>query len=135
MKIELGVGPDGNAYVSAPGLQRPEDVLLTPLEEQAVSLIYESVKDLPYTLHCERRSSSYLSIVGPRYGDDFCKLKATSKSLWFSLALWSCGVEKDPRLDCVANKNQRHWKIPLSDVSDILQYSDLIRLSEDRVMN
>ena len=105
------------------------DVQLSAEEKEAVSLVLSAAGSFSGSLHCERRSDAYLSIVGPEYGDDFCRLKVSSRTCWISLDLGGCDVSDDPRLSGVKNKRVRHWKIPLSSVSDISSLSDLVQLA------
>lgn len=133
MSIEIRVENNGFG-VSASTDRWAATVTMSPDEEKAVSSVFSALGDLAVRVHCERRSDAYLSIVGPDYGDDFCRIKAGARSVWFSLDLPLCGVSDDPRLACVKNKNQRHWKIPLSSVSDIPIYSDLILLSARQLL-
>ena len=105
------------------------DVVLSVEETAAVNRVFSCVGGAVKSLHLERRSASYLSVVGPEYGDDFCRVKASPRALWISLDLFGKNVDDDPRLSSVKNKNQRHWKIPLHDVDDITGLADLIRVS------
>ena len=76
----------------------------------------------------ERRTDNYLTVVVGQECD-FCRIKAGKKSTWFSLSFSSKDrkdLELDPRLSVVANKNHRHWKIPLSSIDKLDGYSDLI---------
>jgi hypothetical protein len=70
-------------------------------------------------------------------GGDFCRLKATDRAKWFSLDLWRATdkIKNDERLQIVKNKNQRHWKIPLSRISDIEQYSSFITFAYNENKN
>ena len=130
MPIELhAVVENGHVSASVTSSFDHGDVVLTSEESAAVSAIFSAAGPLAASLHCERRSDAYLSIVGPEYGDDFCRLKATARSLWFSLDLTARDVSGDPRLSCVKNKRQRHWKIPLDSIDDIAAYGDLVLLS------
>ena len=55
------------------------------------------------------------------------RVKASSRTLWISLDMNNTGFEDDERLAFVPNKNQRHWKITLSDLEKINEYSDIIK--------
>lgn len=78
----------------------------------------------------EQRSANYLTVLAPN-GVDFCRIKFGAHSSWFSLDLWHCSdeVKNDPRLSDVKNKNQRHWKISVDNVSSLEEYADLISAS------
>ena len=107
-----------------------DGIQLSAEEEAAVSAILSATGDLAQMIHLERRSHSYLSLVIPEHGRDFCRVKSSPRTLWMSLDMCLGGIlfPDDPRLAEVQNKNQRHWKIPLSSVEDISDYSDLIAL-------
>lgn len=133
MAIELyaGVSHEGVVEVGVDGVRRSDGVALSPEESAVVSAIFSEAGSFADRLHCERRSDAYLSIVGPEYGDDFCRVKASARSLWVSLDLSRHGLAGDPRLDCVKNKRQRHWKIPLESADDIHRLGDLVLLALD----
>lgn len=96
---------------------------LDPIEQDAVSYILKAVDDpIKFCL----RSNSYLTICNES-GNDFCRLKATPRTLWFSLDVSNTGCEGDERLAFVQNKNQRHWKITLNDIEELEEYADIIR--------
>lgn len=80
-------------------------------------------------LSLERRSSDYLSVICCQ--NDFLRIKATKRTLWFSFDTWvikRSGFESllSPLAGIAKNTNQRHWKIPLANPSDILNYSEYI---------
>lgn len=76
--------------------------------------------------YLERRSENYLTLVAGEY--DFCRLKATERTRWISLDMWRCSesIKNSEKLKNVSNKNQRHWKIKLSDINDIRNYADIL---------
>ena len=96
---------------------------LDPIEKEAVMYISNAV-DCPIKIY--QRSNSYLTICNES-GNDFCRVKASSRTLWISLDMNNTGFEDDERLAFVPNKNQRHWKITLSDLEKINEYSDIIK--------
>ena len=109
---------------------RRDGISLSSYEEAAVSEIIASVGDLAASIHVERRSSNYLTVTVSERRLDFCRIKASDRTLWMPLDTWTGNFPKDdPRLIGVGNKNQRHWKINLASVDDIVGYSDLILLS------
>lgn len=103
-----------------------EPVVLNQHEAAALSIIKESLPESA-DVRVERRTDSYLTLITGEYGD-FCRLKATDRAKWVSLDLWNAAdeIKKDDRLQIVKNQNQRHWKIPLSCVADLEQYSFFI---------
>lgn len=42
--------------------------------------------------------------------------------------MWRCSesIKNSEKLKNVSNKNQRHWKIKLSDINDIRNYADIL---------
>lgn len=94
-------------------------------ESKALSIISEILSGKG-EFRLERRSESYLTLIAGEY--DFCRLKATERTNWISLDMWRCSenVKNDEKLNGVTNKNQRHWKIQLSDIYDIKNYADII---------
>lgn len=96
---------------------------LDPMEKEAVNYISKAV-NAPIKLYA--RSNSYLTICNES-GNDFCRVKASPRTLWMSLDVSNTGCEGDERLAFVSNKNQRHWKITLTDLEEIEEYADIIR--------
>ena len=104
-----------------------DGVQLSPEEDAAVSAILSCCGDLASLIHMERRSQNYLTLAIPEDGLDFCRVKASPRTLWMSLDVWTGGFPlEDPRLAGVPNKNQRHWKISMSGIDEIANYADLI---------
>lgn len=103
-----------------------EPVVLNQHEAAALSIIKEALPDSA-DIRVERRTDSYLTLITGEYGD-FCRLKATDRAKWVSLDLWNAAdeIKKDDRLEIVKNRKQRHWKIPLSCVAELEQYSCFI---------
>lgn len=103
-----------------------EPVVLNQHEAVAFSIIKESLPESA-DIRLERRTDNYLTFVTGKYGD-FCRLKATDRVTWVSLDLSNADdeIKNDVRLQMFKNKNQRHWKIPLSCVADLEQYSNFI---------
>lgn len=124
MNGEISFGVDENGkffYVS--GTQRySTEVEPTKKEAQALAHILAAV-DGPVKFY--RRSNDYLTICNEA-GNDFCRLKASDKVLWFSLDMWTNKVADRPSLSAVQNKKQRHWKIKLDSIDDIEQFNDVI---------
>ena len=124
MKGELSFGIDENGhffYVS--GTQRySTEVEPTEKEAQALAQILAAV-DAPVKFY--RRSNDYLTICNEA-GNDFCRLKAADKVLWFSLDMWTNKVHDRPSLDRVGNKKQRHWKIKVDSIEEISLFADVI---------
>lgn len=112
-----------------------EPVQLNQYESDALSIITNS---LPKSadVRLERRTDSYLTLVTGENGD-FCRIKATERAKWFSLDLWNATdeIKNDDRLQNVKNKNQRHWKIPLSSISDLSLYADFILFAYNENLN
>lgn len=128
MSIEFSL-EKGEVKISSSIFRRYKTVELTPQEEQAVKIVVDSIGDkLTSEIHLERRTDNYLTVVvGQEF--DFCRIKAGEKSTWFSLSLPSKERKElalDPRLSVVANKNLVHWKIPLTSIDKLDNYSDLI---------
>lgn len=107
-------------------LNYSQPVELTEHEAKALSIIND-ILDGYGDIRVERHSDNYLSIVTGERGD-FCRLKMTERTKWMSLDLWKSPayIQNDERLKSVKNKNQRHWKIILTDINDIRNYADFI---------
>lgn len=105
------------------------DAELTELEQIAINIIISQFEeysvDFSIIKIC-RRSDHYLSLVAENEFD-FCRIKAGTRSCWFSIHGLNLAqdLKEDPRLaEC--NKKLVHWKIKLSSIEDLEQYSDLI---------
>lgn len=124
MKGVFSFGVDENGkffYVS--GTQRYlTEVEPSEIEAQALEEILAPV-NAPVKLY--RRSDDYLTICNEA-GNDFCRLKATENTLWFSLDMWTNKVADRPSLERVKNKKQRHWKIKIDSIEEIKLFSDVI---------
>ena len=94
-------------------------------EEQMAYLIIES--SVNQSVIPEKRSDNYITLL-TKNGFDFCRIKFTQRTAWFSLDMWSCPsqVQNDQRLSNVKNKKQRHWKIIVSSPEDVSLYGDII---------
>ena len=120
---------DADSSVDSGEVQR-DGITLSPEESAAVSAILSCCGDLASLIHMERRSQNYLTLAIPEDGLDFCRVKASPRTLWMSLDVWTGGFPlEDPRLAGVPNKNQRHWKISMSGIDEIANYADFIRLA------
>ena len=124
---------DGVPHVYNSYNRRHEPVVSSNFEIEAMQIIEKIITDagLDFNkIHLERRSDNYLSLViGEHY--DFCRIKVTARTTWFSLDLLGCvsKLSNDVKLSDVKNKNQRHWKIPLNEVDDLINYSDYVIMS------
>lgn len=118
----------------------PDD--LNEYEKEAISIIKSILQTNGFdtsTIQLERRTSNYLTLLinnsDCKIGKDFCRIKMTNRTTWISLDLWEFTkqLENDSRLNIVTNKNQRMWKIKLSSIQNLYNYSDLISLSFNNV--
>ena len=106
-----------------------KDSDLTELEKQALSYIKQEFEenDIDFnTLSFRRRSEDYLTILA--YNEyDFCRLKVTERSIWFSIngIILPNSIKNDPRFDGV-KKSLIHWKIKLPNIESIKDNADLI---------
>jgi len=127
--IFIGFGDDGFPCVKSDEGKRFLPVTLTNDESEAVNIISASLSDvLSEAIHLERRTDAYLTLVVCEYCD-FCRLKISQRSKWFSVATWP----KNPSEliesgwpEPVNDKKQCHWKYKLVSVDDLKNYSDLI---------
>lgn len=106
---------------------KPAD--LTELEVEALNIIeseFEKNNENFTALRFVRRSQDYLTILSPN-NFDFCRIKVTSRSVWFSIngKLLPPRLQDDARFAEV-NKKLIHWKLKLVDVSEFEAVSDLI---------
>ena len=120
--MSFGIDENGKFFFESSTQRYITEVEPTEYEAKALAYICEAAES-PVKLF--RRSSNYLTICNEA-GNDFCRLKATEKALWFSVDMWTNNVADRPSLSAVQNKNQRHWKINLNRVEDIALYSDVI---------
>ena len=120
--MSFGVDENGKFFFESAGQRYKTEVEPTDIEAQALSRICAAA-EVP--IKCYRRSDAYLTICNEA-GNDFCRLKATEKALWFSVDMWTNKVADRPSLDRVENKKQRHWKIKLSSIEQIDQFADVI---------
>ena len=134
--IYAGISENGVYYsVSSKMDAYTAEASLTEMEAEAVGTIIDAVGSLADQLRFCRRTDSYLSVVGPEYGDDFLRIKATPRALWFSLDMWGVdGYADDPRFSEVKNKKQRHWKVKLRALDDLGLYADVIKASAEEVL-
>lgn len=114
---------NGHVIISSP-FDSDGEIELTDLEKEAVSYIQKFCGEIDIDL----RSDSYLTICN-KSGNDFCRIKVTPRTKWFSLDMSGTGFEDDQRLESVTNKNQRHWKIKLNSVDELEKYADIIQAS------
>ena len=105
------------------------DAILTDYEKKALSYIEEAFEEngLPFSeLRICRRSDSYLSVI--TLNDmDFLRIKASERSIWFSIhgLQLSPELKADSRFDGV-KKTLIHWKVKLKDIEDFKDNTDLI---------
>lgn len=80
-------------------------------------------------LRFRRRSQDYLTVISPN-DDDFCRIKVTSRSIWFSVHGLTLpeSFKSDARFDGV-KKTLVHWKVKLKSIDDFIDNSDLILAS------
>ncbi len=119
--ITFGIDESGKFFYESMNTRYDTEVEPTELEAQALADIIEAAG----AVKIYRRSDAYLTICNES-GNDFCRLKATDRAKWFSLEV-PVEYQNDSRLDDVQNKNQRHWKIKLHSLDDIIVYSDIIK--------
>ena len=73
----------------------------------------------------ERRAQAYLSLCEGY--NDFLRIKYTDRARWISIEAYSAGIERDnPLFAAQKNKNQRHWKAKLNDITDIDKFDDYV---------
>lgn len=128
MQIEL---QNGKVEISTDfdNYNKPTD--LTILEAVAVDYIKEEFEksgiDFSKAVRFRRRSENYLTLIAPN-DVDFCRIKAGSIAIWFSVDAWRLDEDKksDPRFSGVKNRNTRHWKVYLNRIYDFETNSDLI---------
>ena len=105
------------------------DAELTELEKEALKYIkayfVENGADFDSLRFC-RRSENYLSVIAPT-DTDFCRLKVSERSVWYSVhgARLSEPLRNDSRFDGV-KKSLLHWKVKLKSPADFKDNSDLI---------
>lgn len=126
--INFGVDENGKFFFESMTSRYLTEVEPTELEAEALNLICSA---LDTSVKLYRRSDAYLTICNEE-GNDFCRLKVSERAKWFSLDMDKSMFREDQRLECVQNKNQRHWKIKLKGVEDISLYSDIIKESANR---
>ncbi len=104
-------------------------------EDNAIKIIRSFFQENT-PIEIEHRSKSYTSLINDQK-NDFCRLKITDKTKWITLDMWGVSeqIQSDIRLQDVKNKNQRHWKIPLSNINDLNQISDIIIASYNKRFN
>jgi|GEM_PF-52868 len=110
----------------------PSDVIeVNEYEAEAITIIKDILSERG-SFHLERRAQRYLTLAigGNDFyrGYDFCRIKTSERVCWMSIDMWCCSdeIRSDKRLDGVNNKNQRHWKIYLTDNYDIRNYADIL---------
>ncbi len=119
--INFGIDENGKFFFDSLTQRYNTEVEPTELEAEALALIIEATG--PVNIY--RRSDAYLTICNES-GNDFCRLKATDRAKWFSLEV-PAEYQNDSLLANVKNKKQRHWKIQLQSIDDIVVYSDIIK--------
>ena len=135
MKIELSIDQNGKVSVSSDIDRRNEPVTLTPEEEIAVSIVKKALSDNGVdleTVHLERRTDNYLSVVIDGV-NDFCRIKMGPMSKWFSLAI-SNEDRTDPRISPTKDVNKRHYKFQVSSPQEMGNYMDLIYRASRRTI-
>lgn len=123
MKGVLSFGFDENGKFIYESMTDRYDTEVEPTPLEGIALKHIIGASGPVKLY--RRSDAYLTICNES-GNDFCRLKATERALWFSLDMPQ-EYYTDERLADVPNKNQRHWKIKLKTIEDIDTYADIIK--------
>lgn len=130
MPINIGLDKNGNPFVENTLNRRYEAVELNDDEQAAADIVFKALSNngVPLnTVHLERRSDNYFSVVvNDVY--DFCRIKMGAKSKWFSLLLLKKD-RNDPRIDPNQDANKLHYKFKVSAPQDMEQYADLIFLS------
>ena len=109
-----------------------DDISITYHEKECLNAVLDCIirhNGNISMLSLERRSKDYLSVICCQ--NDFLRIKATKRALWFSFDAWAIkhsGFESllSPLTSIAKNTNQRHWKILLANPSDILNYSEYI---------
>lgn len=101
---------------------------LTPLEQDCIYIGLLKVMTDPVLLQhisFDRRAGDKYLTISFDIDYDFMRLKATSRSLWFSV--WhDPSDEENPLFDSVENRKQLHWKVKLSSPSDLENFQDII---------
>lgn len=130
MSIVIGIDENGKLFSKSELDNYDKDAELSAYEEQAISIIKTSFENehLPFELIAfRRRSENYLTLLLPN-NNDFCRIKAGSRSTWISLDMLHSDelLRKDIRFSDVKNRRQRHWKINLSSIQEFEKVTDLI---------
>ena len=98
----------------------PDDLAIV---EHFTQLIHQKCQSNDVTL--ERRSNAYLTLL---HGDrDFLRFKYTDRTKWLSVAVDGPYISNDnPLFVTHKNKNERFWKSPISDLSDLQKYDEIV---------
>ena len=125
--FSFGIDEDGKFFFESATDRYDTEVEPTEIEAEALKHII----NVTGAVHLYDRSGDYLTICNDS-DVDFCRLKATPRSLWFSLDVPD-EFKNDERLASVPNKNQRHWKIKLKSIDEIGNYADIIEAASKLV--
>lgn len=134
MRIQISLDNLGNISITSDADKYAEATDLSADEQTALDLIREALSQAGINaaqIHAERRTDKYLSIVYHEV-HDFLRIKLGKRARWFSIFVPNKKMQpfaSDARLNHVKKTNLLHWKIPLTDVSDLQQYTDLIQCS------
>lgn len=123
MKGVFSFGIDDNGKFFYESMTDRYETEVEPTELEAEALKY--IIDAAGAVKIYRRTDAYLTICNES-GNDFCRLKATERAKWFSLDM-PFEYYEDERLKDVQNKNQRHWKIKLKSIEDVVKFADIIK--------
>lgn len=127
--IDLGVSENGISFVHS---SFNKSLNITLEEEITFELVLLALADLAVddaSIHAERRSDNYLSIVAFEH-HDFMRIKIGTHAKWFTVSLSPsdrADLADDKRFAKVKNKNQLHWKVALSSVDQLKEHFDLIQ--------
>ena len=132
MSIKIFGNYDGSIEVTYTGQRRELPVIPTPLEAEALELIFGILAEVNIAkdeILLQRRSADYLTFVVAE-NNDVLRLKVTNMTAWFSLSSYQgqdAQFKNDSRFSHIEKKRTNHWKIPLSFLEDLQLYADLIQ--------
>lgn len=119
---------NGTPYVESEFSGRGVPAKLTELESEIATPIVNAITsefpDMLNGLMFDRRASQYLTLSYMER-NDFLRIKASSRVMWFSMWV-DRNNREDKRLEMVQNKRLSHWKIVLKNSKEIQKYIDLI---------
>lgn len=116
-----------------------DGISVTDYEAETIALIRSIIANAGLdssAVHVDRRAEQYLTLF-VREWSDFCRIKITDRTKWFSLDMCVVpqNIKEQETLSIVNNKNQRHWKIPLSSIKDIENYAEFVIASFNGSLN